>query len=803
MEFCAGEEVAPEYVPLVEEEANFDGDDRRRFVWRRAPDDAVRRSFRVGIIGAGLGGLCAAIRLEQAGIPYTVFEKNPDVGGTWYENTYPDLRVDVPNHFYSYSFRPNPDWSHYFARRDELAEYIETCAKEYGVLPNVRCCTEVLAADYDERRGRWAVQLRDADGTEERIEVDALISAVGMLSRPSIPDLPGLDAFAGPWFHSARWDHDVDLKGRRVAVVGTGASAMQFAPAIAPDVEQLTIFQRSRHWVTPNPNYHRAVTDAEKWLFHHVPYYEGWYRFLNFWNSADRMYPAFRVDPDWPEPDRAVSRPNDKLRRVMTTHIERELAARPELVDEVLPDYPALGKRMLQDNGWYRALLRDNVTLVNERIAGVEPDAVVTTSGRSYPADVIVLATGFQPNKYLWPMRITGRGGRARRPLGRGPAGVPRHHRARVPEPLLPLRAEHQPGGRQRHRGPGVPSELHRQGDRRAARGRVRHDGVPPGRARRLQRAGRRRARAPRVAPPARAQLLQQQQGPRHHEHALEAARLLAHDEGTRARRLRPEQEAGVSGRLDGQVGIVTGAASGFGRATANRFAEEGARVVIVDLDEPRGAGVVDEVRAAGTDARLVVGDVSTLEVAQEAVTTATGEFGRLDVLVNNAGIVQGDDRDTWDTTEETWDRLLRVNLRSVYVCSKAAIPVMREAGGGSIVNVASIAASVCVGGAAYAAAKGGILSYTRHVARELAARNVRVNCVSPGFMRTPMTTGERLGLDEEAQEARIQGWARLMPTKRLGSVDDIANAIVYLASAEAGYVTGQEIIVDGAYVVR
>ena len=410
MEFCAGEEVAPEYLPLVEEEANFDGDDRRRFVWRRVPDDAVRRSFRVGIIGAGLGGLCAAIRLEQAGIPYTVFEKNPDVGGTWYENTYPDLRVDVPNHFYSYSFRPNPDWSHYFARRDELAEYIETCAKEYGVLPNVRCCTEVLAADYDERRGRWAVQLRDADGTEERIEVDALISAVGMLSRPSIPDLPGLDAFAGPWFHSARWDHDVDLKGRRVAVVGTGASAMQFAPAIAPDVEQLTIFQRSRHWVTPNPNYHRAVTDAEKWLFHHVPYYEGWYRFLNFWNSADRMYPAFRVDPDWPEPDRAVSRPNDKLRRVMTTHIERELAARPELVDEVLPDYPALGKRMLQDNGWYRALLRDNVTLVNERIAGVEPDAVVTTSGRSYPADVIVLATGFLPNKYLWPMRITGRG---------------------------------------------------------------------------------------------------------------------------------------------------------------------------------------------------------------------------------------------------------------------------------------------------------------------------------------------------------------------------------------------------------
>jgi 3-oxoacyl-[acyl-carrier protein] reductase len=262
-------------------------------------------------------------------------------------------------------------------------------------------------------------------------------------------------------------------------------------------------------------------------------------------------------------------------------------------------------------------------------------------------------------------------------------------------------------------------------------------------------------------------------------------------------------REVVVSGRLDGQVAIVTGAASGFGRATANRFAEEGARVVIVDLDERRGADVVDEVRAAGTDARLVVGDVSTVEVAQDAVSTATGQFGGLHVLVNNAGIAQGDDRDTWDTSEETWDRLLRVNLRSVYACSKAAIPVMVAAGGGAIVNVASIAASVCVGGAAYAAAKGGIVSYTHHVARELAGRGVRVNCVSPGFMRTPMTTGERLGLDEAAQEERLQGFARRMPMKRMGSMDDIANAILYLASAEAGYVTGQELIVDGGYVVR
>jgi NAD(P)-dependent dehydrogenase (short-subunit alcohol dehydrogenase family) len=256
-------------------------------------------------------------------------------------------------------------------------------------------------------------------------------------------------------------------------------------------------------------------------------------------------------------------------------------------------------------------------------------------------------------------------------------------------------------------------------------------------------------------------------------------------------------------GRLDGKVAIVTGGASGFGRATALRFGREGARVVVVDLDEPRGGAVVDELRALGAEGRLVVGDVSRLDVAHEAVASAVDDLGRLDVLVNNAGIVQGDDRDTWDTTEDTWDRVVRVNLRSVFVCSKAAIPLMIAAGGGSIVNVASIAASVCTGGAAYAASKGAIVSYTRHTARELARRRVRVNAVSPGFMRTPMTTGEREGLDAAAQEERVAGFAAHLPMKRMGAMDDIADAILFLASDEATYITGQEVIVDGGYVVR
>jgi 4-hydroxyacetophenone monooxygenase len=411
IEFVAGEPVGAEYVPLVEEEADFDHADRRRFEWSHRPAPETLAGFHVGIIGAGLGGLCAAIRLEQAGIPYTVFDKNPDVGGTWFENTYPDLRVDVPNHFYSYSFRPNPDWSHFYARQHELFEYIAECAKEQHVLPHVRFGTEVRAATFDDERGTWTVAIRDGNGDSE-VEVQALISAVGMLNRPAVPDIEGLDTFAGPSFHSSRWEHDVDLRGKRIAVVGTGASAMQFVPAVAPEAAHVTIFQRSRHWVTPNPDYHRPVTDEEKWLFTHVPHYLAWYRVLQFWNSADRMYPAFRADPEWVDTDVSISRQNDKLRRVMVAHVERELAAKPELVDDVLPDYPALGKRMLQDNGWFRTLLRDDVDLVNERVTEVEPHAVVTESGARREVDVLVLGTGFHPNKYLWPMTITGRHGR-------------------------------------------------------------------------------------------------------------------------------------------------------------------------------------------------------------------------------------------------------------------------------------------------------------------------------------------------------------------------------------------------------
>jgi NAD(P)-dependent dehydrogenase (short-subunit alcohol dehydrogenase family) len=253
-----------------------------------------------------------------------------------------------------------------------------------------------------------------------------------------------------------------------------------------------------------------------------------------------------------------------------------------------------------------------------------------------------------------------------------------------------------------------------------------------------------------------------------------------------------------MTGRLAGKTAIVTGGGSGFGRAIALRFASEGACVVIADIDEKGAVETAGMITGGGGKAAFVIGDVSDGIVGE-----AVARYGNLHVLVNNAGISQSTQPGrSWDAPEEQWDRVIKVNLRSVYVCSRAAVPSMMLAGSGSIINIASIAASVAVGGSAYAASKGAMLSYTRHVAVELAP-TIRVNCVSPGFMRTPMSTGERVGLSLEEQEQRMIAFGAFSPMGRAGSVDDIAHAVAYLASDESGFVTGRELVVDGGHMVR
>ena len=411
MSFMVGEEVPDEYVPMFLEEMALEDGDARDLDWSAVPAER-RAAFHVAIIGAGMSGLLAAIRLEQAGVPYVVLEKNDGVGGTWLENSYPGCRVDVANHFYSYSFEPNHDWPEFFSRRPQLRQYFDDCADRYAVRRHIRFATEVVAARWDDAAGLWRLRLRRGDGGEETLAVNAVISAVGALNRPHIPDIPGRESFTGPAFHSAEWQHQHDLRGRRVAVVGTGASAFQLAPEVAKQAERLLVFQRSPPWMVPNPRYHERVSEAKKWLLHHVPFYARWYRFLLFYPGSDGLLPTLVVDPEWPHQDRSVNAMNEFMREYFTSYMREQIGDDPELLAKVIPTYPPFVKRMLQDNGtWLATLKRDNVDLITEPIVAITPTGIRCADGREYPVDVIVFATGFHANRFLWPMEIVGRDG--------------------------------------------------------------------------------------------------------------------------------------------------------------------------------------------------------------------------------------------------------------------------------------------------------------------------------------------------------------------------------------------------------
>jgi 4-hydroxyacetophenone monooxygenase len=408
METCVGQTVPSEYVPLLQERFAFEGSDAknqppRAFAPRKNPID-----FRVIVVGAGMSGICASVQLAQAGIEHLVIEKSRDIGGTWLDNHYPGAGVDTPNHVYCYSFEPNYEWPEYFSKRDQLLGYFKRTAQKYRVYERTRFSTTVVSATYDENCHRWTVETLTSDGTYEVLEANVVIFAVGLLNRPSIPALPGLDTFKGPILHTARWDHSVDIAGKDVAMIGTGASGMQVGPTIAPNVSRLTIFQRSPHWVASNPNYHRKVADGKKWALKNIPLYAEWYRFQLFWASSDSIHPSLFLDPDWPTPQSSLNAANEKQRRDLTKSVRDQIGDDEELLSKVIPTYPPYGKRMLRDNNWYGTLLRQNVELVVDPIESIG-ERSVRAGAHEYPADVLVLATGFSVGRVLGPISVKGR----------------------------------------------------------------------------------------------------------------------------------------------------------------------------------------------------------------------------------------------------------------------------------------------------------------------------------------------------------------------------------------------------------
>mgnify|MGYP005815361891 CR=1 FL=1 len=411
MEYAVGGTATSDYLPLLEEELAHRGEDRRAPGFTRA-EVAPGRDFRVLVIGAGMSGILAGHRLLQAGIPFVILEKNADVGGTWFENSYPGCRVDNPNHNYSYSFAQRHDWPYHFSTQPVLQRYFSECADVFHVREHVRFDTEVLSAEWSEASATWTVRARGADGTTETFDANVVVSAVGQLNRPNLPAIEGRDRFAGPSWHSARWDHDAQLAGKRVAVIGTGASAMQFIPEIAPIVEELVVFQRTPAWTAPTPDYHEEVAPGLRWLYGHVPSYAEWNRFCIFWQMGDGAIERVRVDPSWDGGGESVSATNDFMRGMLVEYLRAQYPDRPDLLEAATPHYPPGAKRIIRDNGiWAATLRRDNVRLVTTGIREITPRGLVTVDGEEHEVDVIVYGTGFQASKFLTPMEVIGRGG--------------------------------------------------------------------------------------------------------------------------------------------------------------------------------------------------------------------------------------------------------------------------------------------------------------------------------------------------------------------------------------------------------
>lgn len=349
--------------------------------------------MRFAIIGAGMSGILASIKLSEAGHDdQVIYEKADRLGGTWRENTYPGIACDVPSHLYSYSFAPNPDWSHQFAPGDEIEAYFERVAADHGVTPKIRFGEEVTRTEWGD--GRWQL----TTGTGRTDEADVVIAATGVLHRPRLPDIEGLDTFAGACFHSARWDHAVALDGKRVGIVGTGSTAVQITSAIVDEVGHLDVFQRTPPWIFPVQN--TAYTADELTAFRERPD-----RMRQLHDTLAELFAGFAAavtDAD--------STQNESIATACVANLEQSVED-PELRERLRPDYQPACKRLIMSGDYYEAIQKPNAGVVTEGIECVVPEGIRTKDGELHELDVLVLATGFQADAFMRPMDIVGRGG--------------------------------------------------------------------------------------------------------------------------------------------------------------------------------------------------------------------------------------------------------------------------------------------------------------------------------------------------------------------------------------------------------
>jgi 4-hydroxyacetophenone monooxygenase len=381
--------------------------------WPDPPPSEDLSNFVVAVIGAGMGGLNAAVVMKHAGIPYFVIEKNDEVGGTWYENQYPGARVDSPSRTYTHIYGVDFEYPNAFCPRRENLKYFKWVADNFEIRKDITFKTEVKSVVWDETTKLWEIKADGPDGPRVW-HANAVIASVGFLSRPNLPSIEGMETFEGSAFHTARWPAGLDLKGKRVAVIGTGATGYQLIPELAKSAGHTFVFQRTPNWCFETKSYLDPFPAQVNWLDRNFPYIRNFIRFRLSWLAGPQAFSKImRIDPQF-EDQHARSALNKKIREQQLAFIERKLANRPELIEKMTPVAPPYSARPIvidADYSIYDALLRDNVTLVTDPILKINPNGI-EVQGAEYPVDVIVYATGFKANDFLWPMEVRGRDGK-------------------------------------------------------------------------------------------------------------------------------------------------------------------------------------------------------------------------------------------------------------------------------------------------------------------------------------------------------------------------------------------------------
>ena len=404
-----GQAVSDSAAKAGYEELAFGGF-KREAQWPAGHRPEVPEDFQVLIVGAGFSAIVAAMQLDSLGIDYRIVERQEEFGGTWCLNTYPDARVDITTFIYNFTFEMNYPWRHAFAPREELNEYTEYLVEKYHIRERAQFSTKVVDAAWDEASAKWQVELEGPDGVREALEANIVLSAAGLFSTPKLPDIEGIERFQGKMFHTTEWDHDYDYRGKRVALIGTGSTGSQLLPKVAPDVAHMTVYQRTPNWITPVPSYRAEIAEERRWLLANLPGYANWNRY-SFVDASVRAQCFQDLDHEWRAQGGQINEKNDLLRSMLVNMIETKMADKPELIPHLIPDFAPLSRRIVVDNGFYDTLLRDNVNLHVDGISHITERGIVGRDGVEEEFDLIILAAGFEVERYLYPVAYKGRNG--------------------------------------------------------------------------------------------------------------------------------------------------------------------------------------------------------------------------------------------------------------------------------------------------------------------------------------------------------------------------------------------------------